>query len=76
MLAGRRFVLRTPTLAIENLGGKQQAVTIPANTTLKVVAESLENQRLVDVVSDRVLTMFAVDLVERGDEIVETAARA
>jgi hypothetical protein len=69
MLIGRRFKLRVATIAVD---GERVTVMIPAGTIVKVVSDSCEGTRMVDVLTDgRIFVMFALDVIERGDEITD-----
>jgi hypothetical protein len=77
MLAGKRFELHTPTLALDIVKGKREAVMIPGGDTVKVVNDVRHGEDRVDVLWDgRILQIFAVDVEERGTEITEKSARA
>jgi hypothetical protein len=70
MLTGKRFQLRTETIAIDEVKGKRVAVTIPSGAIFKVVSGPRHNDRLIDVLWDgRVVQMFTVDIEVRGTEI-------
>ena len=76
MWTGKRFTLRAPTLAVDNVSEKPQAVTIPAGTTVRVVSGPRNGDRLVDVVwEERALTMFTIDLKQRGDETTAISSK-
>jgi len=70
MLTGKQFKLSTATVAIDSSEGKRVAITIPADTTVKVVSGPTTGDRMVDVLWDgRVVVMFAIDLRERGTHV-------
>jgi hypothetical protein len=71
MLSGKFFRLDTPTLGIEETSGRRRAVTVPANEIVRVVQGPTPTAtRLVDVMWEgRYLTMFTVDIQERGTEV-------
>ncbi len=70
MLTGRRFKLDTPTLVIDFVNGRRQADYIPAGAVVKVLSGPTGNDRMVDVLwQDRTVTMFAIDLKQRGIEL-------
>ncbi len=74
MLSGKRFKLETPTVAVETVGGKRVAVTVPAGETIKVVSGPRHGDRMMDVLwNGRIIMMFAVDVEERGTEVMEKA---
>jgi hypothetical protein len=66
-MTGKTFLLQTPTLAIHTQGGHRVAFTVPAGAIIRCVIEPLEGDQLVMCVWDaREITMFAVDILERG----------
>lgn len=67
-MAGERYTLNTPTLAIMTLpNGRRISVTIPKGASVKVLAGPLNGTRLVNVGWEEATVMiFAVDLMERG----------
>jgi hypothetical protein len=71
MLAGKSYKLRSPTLGLTSANGKRRAVLIPAGSQVSVVASRLSPEnRMVDVMFDgERLTVFAVDILDRGEEI-------
>jgi hypothetical protein len=77
MSAGKLVKLRTPTLAIDVLGGKRVAVTAPAGTLIKVVSGPTDGDRLVDVLWEGLTyLMLTDDVTERGTEITGRGAYA
>ena len=71
MLTGKRFKLEISTMAVESVDGKRVAVTVPAGETIKVVSGPRHGDRMMDVLWDgRVVMMFAVDVEERGTEVL------
>jgi hypothetical protein len=55
-------------LGIAVADGERSVVTLPKDAVLKVVSEVTGSGRFVDITWDgRELTMFAVDLLERGE---------
>ena len=70
MLTGKRFQMRTETLALAEIGGKREAITIPAGAVIKVVSGPRQNDQLMDVLwAGRIVKVFAVDVDARGREI-------
>jgi hypothetical protein len=67
-MAGERYTLNTPTLAIMTLpNGRRVPVTIPKGADVKVLAGPLDGTRLVNVGWEgEAVMMFSVDLLERG----------
>ena len=80
MLTGKRFRLRTPTLAIDgvDVNGKRQTSYVPAGAIIKVVSgPTSAGDRMVDVLWDgKPFTMFAIDVNVRGTEILDEGASA
>jgi hypothetical protein len=77
MVTGKRFQLTTSTLALDTIEGKRVAVSVPAETVVKVVSGPSEGSELVDVLWEgRMVLMFGIDLDVRGIEITEHAATA
>ena len=73
MLSGRRFMLRRATLALDTIDGKRVATTVPAGSIILIVSGPMGNDRLLDVLWEgREISMFAIDVVERGNEMTET----
>ena len=72
-MISQRFRLKTATIAASFEDGKEQVLYIPAGTEI-VVTGSLNNDgsfnREVSVeLEGKTLTMFAVDILERGERI-------
>jgi hypothetical protein len=75
MPTGRRFALNKETMAVEIVDQKRVAHTIPADDIVQVTSLSLERGPMTDVLwNGRLVSMFTVDLLERGEEVFETAA--
>ena len=73
MLTGKQFKLERVTLAIDSIGGKRRAVTIPVGSVLKVVSGPNNGDGMVNVHwEDRIVEMFEVDLNMRGTEVKES----
>src|SRR5678815_276578 len=68
MLAGRRFILKIPTLGVD---GHRVAVMMPVGAVLNVLSESVDGKMAQVVWDGRPVAMFAIDLAERGREIAE-----
>lgn len=71
MLTGKRFRLKTTTLAIENMVDARVAVHVPAGETVVVLSGPRpDDRRMVDVLwNNKSLVMFAEDILTRGQEI-------
>jgi len=70
MLAGKRYKLNSPTVAIETQDGHRVAATLPSGTTIEVASGPHDRDTMVYVMCQgRVVAMFAVDLTERGTEL-------
>ena len=71
MLAGRRFRLDNPAVAIDFRQGKRVTTMIPPGTIV-TVRSFPANETSVEVLCEsRILVMFALDLRERGTDITE-----
>jgi len=67
MLIGKRFSLRTATIAVDS---ERVAFILPAGSVLQVVPGPAESDQMVKVLWEgRTAVMFAVDLTARGLEI-------
>ena len=68
MSNGERFRIVTPTIGIMSVNGRRTIVTLPKNANIEVVANLLDNQRMVDVLwKGYPLVMFTQDLRERAE---------
>lgn len=78
MLTGKRFRLTSDTLAIESIGEKRIAITVPAEEIIEVIrGPRPDDQRMVDVQwHARTLVMFAEDVEGRGRYIGGRTAEA
>ena len=76
MLTGKRFRLKSNTLAIEASDQKRLAVTVPAEQIIEVIrGPRRDDQRMIDIRwNGRVLVMFAEDVQGRGQEITSQEA--
>jgi len=68
MLAGRRFILKIPTIAVDS---HRVAIMMPAGAVLDVLSESVDRKMAQVVWDGRPLAMFAIDLAERGREVAD-----
>jgi len=74
MLAGRRFMLTSPTVAVDE---QRVLLIMPIGTILTVTSDTSAEKRMVEVMwEDRKLAMFGSDLLERGEENFQTEAVA
>src|ERR1051326_8183347 len=72
MLAGRRFMLRVPTVAVD---AQRVVLILPVGAILAVTSDTSFEPRMIEVSSgDRKLAMFGSDLVERGGENFQAEA--
>ena len=73
MLAGRRFMLTSPTVAVD----EQRVVLImPVGAILLVTSDISFEKRMIEVTWEkRKLAMFRSDLTERGEENFQTEVR-
>jgi hypothetical protein len=77
MLTGKQFKLSDDTLGLTELPtGKRKAVMVPANSVVRVLSGPLSrDDRMVDVLyKNERITMFAVDVRDRGEEVSDTNA--
>lgn len=66
MLTGRRFMLKSPTLAVDD---QRVVLMLPVGANLTVTSDNAPENRRIEVIwNDRRLTMFGNDLTERGEE--------
>jgi hypothetical protein len=69
-LTGKRYRLKSPTLAIVVLDGHSVPITIPTGSVIQIKHGPLDGERLVDVEWDnRTVSMFTIDLRDRGEEL-------
>ncbi len=69
-MIGKRYRLKSPTLAILVLDGQNLPVTVPMGSVVQVKNGPLDGDRLVDVLWDsRTVSMFTIDLRQRGEEL-------
>ena len=73
MLAGRRFILKIPTIAVDS---RRVAVMMPIGAVLDVLSESVDGKMTQAIWDGRPVAMFTIDLEERGREIAETVNAA
>ena len=74
MLIGRQFRLKASILGIYVVDGQRTAVMIPEGATVKIVSGPRGEDRIIDLLwGSRVLAAFAVDVVNRGEEIESTS---
>ena len=70
MQPGKRFKLKTSTVATEILDGHSVSAALPAGGILEVVSDRSDGDSRLEVLyKGRVFRMFAIDLSERGVEI-------
>ena len=76
MFTGKRFRLNSETLAIEEVGGKYLAITIPQNAVVLVISGPASlNTRMVDAEwESRRIAMFTEDIQRRGQEVKSEAS--
>lgn len=76
MHQGQSYKLKTATLGILSPeDGQRISMTVPVGATVIVVDGNVNGNRFVDVTwGDKALTMFAVDLRERGKLVRATDA--
>jgi hypothetical protein len=70
MQPGKRFKLKTSTVATEILDGHSISAALPAGGILEVVSGRNDSDSRLEVLYEgRLFSMFAIDLSERGVEI-------
>ena len=70
MLTSKQFRMDTPIAAIDAVEGKRIAIIVPAGAAIKVISPPREADNMIDVLWEgRIVTMFAIDVEERGTEI-------
>jgi hypothetical protein len=70
MRPGKRFKLKTSTVATEILDGHSISAALPAGGILEVVSGRNDGDSRLEVLYEgRLFKMFAIDLSERGVEI-------
>ena len=70
MLIGRRFMLKSPTVAVD---AQRVVLIMPVGAILTVTSDTSSEKRMIEVTwEDRKLAMFGSDLIERGDENFQT----
>ena len=70
MQPGKRFKLKTSTVATEILDGHSISAVLPAGGILEVVSGRNDGDSRLEVLYEgRLFSMFAIDLSERGVEI-------
>src|SRR5436189_6272296 len=66
MLVGRRFMLTSPTVAVD---AQRVILIMPIGAILTVISDTSAEKHMIDVAwEDRKLAMFGSDLIERGEE--------
>lgn len=66
MLTGRRFMLTSPTVAVD---AQRVVLIMPVGAIVAVTSEASFEKRMIEVAwENRKLAMFGSDLIERGDE--------
>lgn len=78
MLSGKRFRLKRTTISIETTVEDRMVVMVPTGAVVTVLSGPRpDDMRMVDILWDRrTLVMFAVDILERGEEITDKSAKA
>jgi len=70
MLTGRRFMLKSPTVAVDS---QRVVLILPIGAVLSVTSDTSFEKRMIEVSwGDRKLAMFGSDLLERGEENFQT----
>jgi hypothetical protein len=69
-MTGKCLKLTKSILAIDEINGNRDLVTVPADSTITIEAEHISDGRLVDVRwNGRIVAMFAIDVEARGYEV-------
>ena len=78
MLSGKKFRLKRATISIEATVDDRLVVMVPTGAVVTVLSGPRpDDMRMVDILWDkRTLVMFAVDIMERGEEIADKTAKA
>lgn len=78
MLRGKRFRLKRATISIESTVDDRLVVMIPTSAVVTVLSGPRpDDMRMIDILWDKkTLVMFAVDILERGEEITDKSAEA
>jgi hypothetical protein len=72
MLTGRRFMLMSPTVAVDV---RRDILILPVGAILTVTSDTSTEKGMLEVMwQDRKLAMFGTDLVDRGEENFQAAA--
>ncbi len=76
MLTGRRFILREPVIASAvEAGGRIVASVVPSSSVIEIVSGTASGLRTLKVSwNGSVFAMFASDIDERGEELLDTGA--
>ena len=70
------YKLQTPTIGALNDNGKRVTITMPADALLEVTRENVADG-MVDVIwNDQRISMFAIDLQQRGNVVKRGARKA
>jgi len=68
----QRIKIKSPTVAFERPGEGGKIIHIPAGSKIRVIGEESDGNKLVSVEwNNRNVSMFARDLVDRGEPISE-----
>jgi hypothetical protein len=74
MLTGKRFKLKTPTVAVD---GNRVAVTIPAAHIVEVISGPSDSDQTINVLwNGQAVVMFGIDLRQRGEDIGDSGMHA
>jgi hypothetical protein len=78
VLSGKRFWSKRATISIETTVEDRLVVMVPTGAVVTVLSGPRpDDMRMVDIRWDkRTLVMFAVDILERGEEITGKSAKA
>ena len=70
MLSGKRFRLKSATLALDGMSASRESLTIPAGSVISIIDGPQPDNPLLRVVwQNRWLLMYEQDIRERAEEI-------
>ena len=73
MPTGLVFCLKRPLLAVTSDGEKESAVSLPEQAVLRLIGPSSHHGMVDAIWLGRCVSLFKVDLTERGEEISEAS---
>jgi len=70
------YKLRTPTIGVLNGNSERVTITLPTGALLEVTRENAADGTVDVIWNDQLISMFAIDLQERGDLVRRSARKA